>query len=571
MAVDTEQSVQNQAANGQQANGQAAAPQLSKREIALKFTEDGRPATLAAIGDDRAELNRNERIKVTEGGFGVWQRIVDIYSKQGYESIPDEDFERFKWYGLYRQRPNNGHFMMRFKVPGGALNAEQVRVCASLTRDFARGIIDITTRQDFQVHWLTIADVPTIVERLATVGMTTMGACGDVSRNVTGSPLAGIDPAEIIDPLPLVNAATALFAGNVEYADLPRKHKITVVGHRSTGMPEINEIGLYAVRRRDDGSVGYGCMVGGGLSTEPHIAQDLGVFITPEQGLDVLEAITRLYRDFGYRRNRKHARLKYLVADWGAAKVRAQTEEFLGYKLRDAEPDQEESPSYGDRLGVHPQKQPGLNWIGVPVIAGRITADQLEAIGDIAAEFGSGDVRLTIMQSFYIINVPDDKVAGAVERLQAIGLPINLSPIKTGVIACTGTEFCNLALTETKDRAKNLVNLLDQNVKWRESDFFRINVNGCPNSCGQHWIADVGLQGCTKKVNGQMVEHYDIFLGGTLGSKAVFNRRIKRLPVEEVVPAVQRLIEHFQAHRQGEESFTEFCNRHTEEELETIF
>jgi sulfite reductase beta subunit-like hemoprotein len=311
--------------------------------------------------------------------------------------------------------------------------------------------------------------------------------------------------------------------------------------------------------------------VGGGLSTEPHVAQDLNVFIRPEQVIEVLEAITKIYRDHGYRKSRKHARLKYLVAVWGAEKLRRETEALLGYELRDAESEQPTSRGYGDKLGVHPQQQPGLSWIGVPVIAGRITAEQLEAVGEIAAAYGSGHIRLTIMQSFYIVNVANAKTVEATQRLAAIGLPVNLSPIKTGAIACTGTEFCNLAVTETKQRAKSIVNLIDQNVNWRESDFFRINVNGCPNSCGQHWIADVGLQGCTKKINGELVEHFDVFLGGSLGTNAVFNRRIKRLTADEVAPAVEKLINFYQTNRQGEESFTEFCNRHSEAELEAVF
>jgi sulfite reductase beta subunit-like hemoprotein len=310
--------------------------------------------------------------------------------------------------------------------------------------------------------------------------------------------------------------------------------------------------------------------VGGGLSTEPHLGQNLGVFVRPEEALRVLETITAIYRDHGYRRNRKHARLKYLVADWGAEKFRAKLEEELGYKLRDAEPEEREWPGYEDRLGVHPQPQEGLSYVGVTVVAGRITSDQLDEVANLAEEFGSGEVRFTIMQNFYLINIPNDKVETVLARLRAVGLEVESSAVTRGVVACTGIEFCNLAVTETKERAKTIVSLLDQKVSWKESEFFRINVNGCPNSCGQHWIADVGLQGCTKKVDGQLVEHYDVFLGGTLGSKAGFNRRIKRMTADEVPNAMQRVIEHYQAKREGTETFADFCARHSDEELEAM-
>lgn len=541
-----------------------------RRIAALKLTDDGRPATLAELGDARRELSKNERIKLEKSGLDVWQDIAERYSKEGFAAITEDDMERFKWQGIYQQRPKTGHFMMRLKVPGGALTSQQMRVVGALARQYAQGIADITTRQDFQMHWLTIEIIPDVVNRLKEVGLTTVGACGDIARNICSSPLAGIDPNEFLNPLPLVNEATEFFLGNRDYADLPRKHKMLVVGNPATGQIEINGISLYGVKRADDDSVGYGVRVGGGLSTEPHLAQDLGVFVKPEEALRVLEMITAIYRDHGYRKSRKHARLKYLVADWGAAKFRAKTEEYLGYKLRDAEPTDGKIQGYQDKLGVHRQAQDGLSFIGVPVVSGRMTSDQIDAVAGLADEFGTGDVRLTVMQNLYLINIPNEKVDTVLERLRAIGLPVETSPVTRGVVACTGIEFCNLAVTETKQRAKTIVNLLDEGVKWSESEFFRINVNGCPNSCGQHWIADVGLQGCTKKIDGQLVEHFDMFLGGTLGSGAQFNRRIKRVTAEEVPATIQKAIDHYQANRQGDESFAEFCARHSEEELEAI-
>jgi sulfite reductase beta subunit-like hemoprotein len=549
-----------------------------KRIAALKYTEDGRLATLSELGNERANLTKNERIKIEKLGPKVWDDVVARYSHEGFDAIDEDDFERLKWIGWYQQRPKDGHFMMRLKIAGGWVNNAQLRVIANITRDFARGVADISTRQAIQMHWLTIENAPEIMARLEPVGLGVnhklFGACGDICRNIVSSPLAGIDPKEVLDTRELVQRANTYFSSTPEYSDLPRKFKVGIFGRPSAGQVEINCLSLYGVRR-NDGSVGYGVMAGGGLSTEPHLAQDMGVFVAPEQAFEVLEAITRIYRDHGYRKNRKHARLKYLVADWGAAKLRAHVEELLGYQLADAENAAPNYRGYQDELGVHDQSQPGLQWVGVPVIAGRLTSDQLEAIAAIAEEYGSGDIRLTVMQNFYLINIPREKTPEVLRRLEAIGLPVeNTSAVRRGVVACTGIEFCNLAVTDTKQRAGSLVSLLDENVKWSESEFFRINVNGCPNSCGQHWIADVGLQGCSKKVDGELKEHFDVFLGGALGSNqnggARFNRRVKRLAAEEVAPAIGRAVKHYQAQRVGKESFAEFCARHSDEELAEI-
>jgi sulfite reductase beta subunit-like hemoprotein len=568
------------------AAGAASAPSTSapnadertrKRMMALKHADDGRLATLAEMGDDRRDLTKNERIKLEKPGPMVWKDVVERYASGGFASIDEDDFERFKWIGLYQQRPKEGFFMLRIKLPGGWVTNERLRIMAGITRDYARGIADISTRQAFQMHWLTIDQMPDIMDRLGEVGLGVkhgyFGACGDICRNIVSSPLTGIDPEEVINPHDFVEEASTYFSTHPDYADLPRKYKIGVFGHRGAGQCEINDLSYYGVKRAD-GSIGYGVMVGGGLSTEPHIAQDLGIFITPQEALPVMESITRIFRDHGYRKNRKHARLKYLVADWGAEKFRTRMEEILGYKLTDAET-RPEARGYEDRLGVYDQVQEGLQWVGVPVVAGRLTADQMFAIADIAQELATGEIRLTVMQSFYIINVPRENMARVLDRLEAIGLPVeNTSAVLRGVVACTGIEFCNLAVTETKQRARNIVNLLEEGVKWNESEFFRINVNGCPNSCGQHWIADVGLQGCTKKVDGELKEHFDVFLGGALGDNqsgpARFNRRIKRVMAEEVAPTIQRAINHYQSNRQGTESFADYVARHSDEELAEI-
>lgn len=545
-----------------------------RRSQALKFHEDGRPATLAALGDDRTTLTRNERIKVEKLPPLVWQDIVENYSRNGFASISEDDMERFKWVGVYQQRPKDGYFMMRLKLAGGHVSNAQLRTVAKVARLYADGIADITTRQTYQIHWLTIENMPALMDELETVGLGVkgglFGACGDICRNIVSSPLTNLEAEQILDPTSFFYEANQFFSSSPEYADLPRKFKVGIFGHRRGGQCEINDLSFYGVKQ-PSGEVGYAVMVGGGLSTEPHLAQNLGVFVAPERAMEVMGAVMAVYRDHGYRKSRKHARVKYLVADWGAATYRAEVEKVLGYQLPALEAEEVAVRGYEDHYGVHRQLQPGLNYVGVPVIGGRVTSDQWDAVADLAQNYGSGDIRLTVMQSFYIPNIPDAHVEAVVAGLREIGLPIQVSPVYSGMVACTGIQYCNLAVTETKNRAKDVVNWLDGNLTFGAAEHLRINLNGCPNSCGQHWIADIGFQGCQKKVDGELKDHFDVFLGGSLGSDAAFNRRIKRVQAEDVPATIKGIVEHYQANRQGEETFAQFCARHTEEELSELF
>lgn len=544
------------------------------RAAKLKYVEDGRPATLAALGDERAELTRNERIKIEKLPPLVWKDIVENYAQNGFASISEDDMERFKWVGVYQQRPKDGYFMMRIKVDGGIAPTPQLRAMSQVARLYADGIADISTRQAIQIHWLTIENMPAVMEALAPVGLGVangyFGACGDVTRNIVTSPLVNIEPEQVIDPLPFLHEASYYFSTNPDYADLPRKYKVAIVGHRNGAQCEINDLSFYGVQR-SDGRVGFGVMVGGGLSTEPHLAQDLGVFVLEEQAMATMEAITRIFRDHGYRKSRKHARFKFLVADWGAAKVRQEVEAILGYALEAAEGAAPTVSGYEDHYGTHAQVQEGLCYIGVPVIGGRVSSDQWDAIADLADEYGSGEVRFTVMQSFYIPNIPADKTQEVTQKLQALGFNLTPSPLYSGMVACTGIQYCNLAVAETKNRAKDIALWLEDNVPFSEAEHFRVNLNGCPNSCGQHWIADIGFQGCQKKVDGVLKEHFDVFLGGALGSEARFNRRIKRITAEDVPSAVQTLVKAYQGARQGEESFAQWVERQSDEQLEVLF
>ncbi len=544
-----------------------------KRAMALKCADDGRPATLNALGDERASLTRNERIKIEKLPPLVWNDILENYSKNGFDAITEDDMERFKWVGVYQQRPKDGYFMMRLKIAGGHVSSKQLRGTAHIARTYADSIADITTRQTFQLHWLTIESMPAIMDELEKIGLGVkeglFGACGDICRNIVTSPLTNIEAEQIIDPTSFFVEANQYFSSNPEYADLPRKFKVAIVGHRGGAQCEINDLSFYGVKR-SDGTVGYEVMVGGGLSTEPHLAQNLGVFVEPEKGMEVMGAIIAVYRDYGYRKSRKHARVKYLVADWGAAKYREEVEKVLGYKLTDAEPSDVKVRGYEDHYGVHAQLQEGLSYVGVPVIGGRVTSDQWDVIADLADQYGSGEVRLTVMQSFYIPNIKNENTAAVVEKLVEIGLPVNVSSVYSGMVACTGIQYCNLAVAETKNRAKDVVMWLDDNMKFDAAEHLRVNLNGCPNSCGQHWIADIGFQGCQKKVDGVLKDHFDVFLGGSLGTDARFNRRIKRIDAESVPSTIKTLTEAYRAARSGDETFSAWVERHSDDELAAI-
>ena len=546
----------------------------SLRTAKLKLTEDGRPATLAEVGDGRAEFSRNERLKLEKAAPLVWNDIVENYAKNGFDAITEDDMERFKWVGVYQQKPKDGHFMMRLKIVGGIVPTHQLRGISNIARTYCDAIADITTRQTYQMHWFTIDQMPAVMDDLEKIGLGVkaglFGACGDICRNIVTSPLNNIETAQVIDPTDFFTEANYYFSSTPEYADLPRKFKVAIVGHRSGGQCEINDLSFYGVAR-EDGTTGYGVMIGGGLSTEPHIAQDMGVFIAPEEAMTVMEAIIRIYRDHGYRKSRKHARVKYLVADWGAAKYREEVEKVVGYQLTDAETMPTNVRGYEDHYGIHAQLQDGLSFVGVPVAGGRVSSDQWDAIADIADEFGSGEIRLTVMQSFYIPNVKNEDAQTVVEKIEALGLPVNVSPIRSGMVACTGIQYCNLAVTETKNRAIATVKWLDENTKFDAAEHLRVNFNGCPNSCGQHWIADIGLQGSQKKVDGVLKEHFDVFLGGKLGTDARFNRRIKRIDADDVPVAIKKLTEIYQAQRSEGEAFAEWVEKQTDEELELLF
>ena len=511
-----------------------------------------------------------EAIKQAKDGLDVWDDLLR-YARDGYASIEPDDFVRMRWYGIYQQRPNEGHFMLRVKIPSGDLSAQQMRVVAEVIRDHANGIADITTRQNFQFHWLTIEDVPVAIEKLSAVGLTTTGACGDITRNVCGCPVAGIDPGELYDTRQIIRDVTAYFLGNKAFSDLPRKYKISISGCPiHCNQPEINDLGIQAVRRFRGGKpeVGFHVRVGGGLSTQPHFAQKLDVFVAPDQVVDVCRAVTEIFRDDGYRKRRNHARLKFLVADWGAEKFRDELIRRLGWR---PEPAIAFADPVGtvqqDHLGIHRQKQEGKHWVGVSVITGRITTQQAFAAAEIAERYCEGNLRTTNQQNFLFPNIDAAELAGACAAIRDAGFDWDKSEFHRGAVSCTGSEFCNLAITETKALLREIVGHLEERLVWNEP--IRIHLNGCPNSCGQHHIGDIGLQGCLARLtDGTQVEAYDVCLGGRLGADAKFVRPISRkVPADKVKYALENLLRAFKSSRSQEENFGQWVDRHTEDQM----
>ncbi|MGV3618826.1 MAG: nitrite/sulfite reductase [Fimbriimonas sp.] len=519
-------------------------------------------------------MNENERIKKEKDGLDVWADLVR-YAETGFESIHPDDFLRMRWYGLYQQKPNVGHFMLRIKVPSGDLTSEQLRTVADVARLYARGITDITTRQNFQFHWLTIHDVPDILQRFERVGISASGACGDIPRNVTGCPVAGIDPNEVFDARGDAEIIHRMYLDNKNYSDLPRKFKTTVAGccvHCS--QPEINDIGATAVRRtlaNGDIEEGYHIRVGGGLSARPFFAKRLDMFVPRERLTSVFEAVTAIFRDHGNRENRKAARLKFLVAEWGVERFEQEVRARLDWTPDPATDWPEPRKNFRDHLGINPQKQPGLFWIGAAVLSGRLTADQVYECARIADEFGRGSVRTSNQQNILFPDVPEARVEEAVRALESNGLVVKASPLRRVAVACTGNEFCNLALTETKRLIVDIVEHVEREVDIDEP--IRINLNGCPNSCGQHHIGDIGLQGClVKQGPGKPpVDGYDISLGGRLGADSKFVRPIRRkVPATEVKYAVANLLNGYLQRRDEEDDFSDFVDRSSDDELAAL-
>ena len=540
------------------------------------------PTATPAVKETKAQ--KAERLKLEKNPWEAWEDVRQ-FAREGRGAVLPEWAEfYFKWWGVYTQGDGVGvtggkdgqgkaseFFMMRIGLPNGLLTSHQLRVIGGLTQKYARNLADITTRQNIQLHWLTIEALPEIVDALTSIGLSPKGACGDVVRNVTGCPLAGLDSHELVDASPLALEIARKLTANPEFYNLPRKFKVTVSGCPVwCSYPEINDVALTAIRRGDE--VGYTLRVGGGLSTEPHIAVRIPVFIPQTKAVDVVEAVLRIFKEqTELRENRTRARLKYLFMrhGWTAESMLAAIEEKLGTKLEPSPVSDDATPDdvYRDHIGVTPQRQSGLSAIGASVLRGRLSGDQLIQLADLAEELGDGHLRATIMQNILVANIPNARTREVVERLNQIGLQVEVSPFWRGAIACTGTEFCKLAIAETKAFSKWLVSEMEERLPGFDQQI-RLHVTGCTNPCGQSWIADIGLEGKKIKKDGAMVDAFYFCVGGAIGKYAGIARQIGfRAAAEECPAAIERLLRAYLAARTPGEDLRAYFARTGDETL----
>ncbi len=535
-----------------------------------------------AAAPKETKAQRAERLKLAKNPWEAWDE-VRAFAQNGRETVlPEWTGLYFKWWGVYTQGDGKGvtggangegkatdYFMMRIGLPNGLLTAEQTRVIGQLTVKYANNLADITTRQNIQLHWLTIAGLVDVVDSLTAVGLSPKGACGDVVRNVTGCPLAGLDKDELIDASPLAVEIAHHLTANPEFYNLPRKFKITVTGCPVwCTYPEINDVALTAIKRTVNGAeeIGYTLRVGGGLSSEPHIATRIPAFIPQSKALEVVTAVVRIFKEqTDLRENRTRARIKYLFMrhGWTAESMLAAIEEKIGYKLDPSPVEMEEIPAdiYRDHIGIHPQRQPGLSSVGASVINGRLSGEQLLKLADLADKYGNGQLRATIGQNILIVNVPDRETAALVVELNTLGLNVDVSPFWRGAVACTGTEFCKLAIAETKAFNKWLVAELEDRLPSFDQQI-RLHVTGCTNSCGQSWIADIGLEGKKIKKDGQLVDAFYFCVGGSVGKYATIARQIGyRAAAEDCPAAIERLLRGYLELRQPGEDLRSYFSR----------
>ncbi|MVO86303.1 nitrite/sulfite reductase [Streptomyces sp. p1417] len=531
-------------------------------------------------------LNGNEQFKKDDDGLNVRTRIETIYSKRGFHSIDPNDLRgRMRWWGLYTQRKpgidggktailepeelDDEYFMLRVRIDGGRLTTAQLRVIGEISQEFARGTADITDRQNIQYHWIRIEDMPEIWRRLEGVGLSTTEACGDTPRVILGSPVAGIAEDEIIDGTPAVEEINRRFIGNPAFSNLPRKFKTAISGSPLLDVAhEINDVAFVGVVHPDLGP-GFDLWVGGGLSTNPKIGQRLGAWVPLEDVPDVFEGVISIFRDYGYRRLRNRARLKFLLADWGTAKFRqVLQDEYLLRKLADGPAPEQPVQRWRDHIGVHRQRD-GRFYVGFAPRVGRVDGTVLTKIADLAAAHGSGRLSTTVEQKMIVLDVAEDQVDSLVEGLEALDLTARPSSFRRGTMACTGIEFCKLAIVETKARGASLIDELERRIP----DFdepITININGCPNACARIQVADIGLKGqLVLDADGNQVEGYQVHLGGALGLQAGFGRKVRGLKVTaaELPDYVERVLKRFQAERADGERFATWAGRASEEAL----
>lgn len=560
---------------------------IRTREAAARKNTASKDGQWAA--GDRTPLNPNEEFKSTADPLQVRERIETMYSKWGFWSIPPSDLRgRFRWWGLYTQRRpgidggktailephqlDDEYFMLRIRSDGGQLTVAQAREIAAISQEFGRDTADVSDRQNIQLHWIRIEDAPEIFRRVEAVGLFTTEACGDTPRVILGSAVAGVAKDELIDPTPQIRAIIDRGIGSPEFSNLPRKFKSAI-----TGMPvpdiahEVQDIALCAVEHPELG-VGYDLWVGGGLSINPHLGVRLGAFVEPDKVAEVWAGVVGIFRDHGYRRLRTRARLKFLVKAWGGEKFRQVLEDdYLGWKLPDGPAPRVAKPGdRGDHVGIHEQRD-GKFYVGVAPVAGRISGTTLAAIADVAEAAGSDRIRLTPLQKILVLDVPEAKVNDVVNGLRALELESSPGEFHRNVIACTGIEYCKLAIVETKATAREVVKTLDDIFPTLDSPI-TVHVNGCPNSCARVQVADIGFKGqlVLDEESGEQVPGFQVHLGGRLGrgEDNDFGRKIRGHKVTQLgMPEyVERVTHNYLADRENpDETFSDWAFRADEE------
>jgi sulfite reductase (ferredoxin) len=586
MAVTTIPARSGASGDAASASGSATGPATAPAQGRAKPARRARGEGQWAVGH-REPLNPNERTKKDDDPLNVRARIENIYAHRGFASIDPQDLRgRFRWFGLYTQRKpgidggrtavlephelDDEYFMLRIRVDTGQLSLEQLHAIADISQRYARDSADITDRQNIQLHWIRIEDVPAIWQQLEAVGLTTTEACGDCPRVVLGSPVAGIAEAEVIDATPAIREIVQRYVGSKEFSNLPRKFK-TSVGWLPDLPYEVNDISFIGVRHPEHGP-GFDLWVGGGLSTNPMLAKRLGVWVPLDEVADVWAGVVGVFRDYGYRRLRHRARLKFLVADWGVERFRQVLEtEYLGRELIDG-PAPVLPDKAIDHVGVHRQRD-GRFYVGAAPVAGRVSGTQLTALAGVVEAAGSGRVSLTPLQKLLVLDVDEANVPGLVASLRQIGLEADPSPWRRNTMACTGIEFCKLAIVETKALAISLVATLEERLRGVDADI-TINVNGCPNACARTQIADIGLKGqLVVDADGRQVEGFQVHLGGGLGlaqgQSAGFGRKLRGLKTtaDELPEYVERLTRRYLDGRKDGEPFAQWVARADEEDL----
>jgi sulfite reductase (ferredoxin) len=542
-----------------------------------------------AAAPKESKAQRVERLKREKL---AWDHLDEIreFARTGRATVPPEWLGTyFRSWGIYTQGDGAGvlggangegksteFFMVRIRIPNGILTSGQVRTLAELSENHARGLADITVRQNLQLHWVAIESIPEILESLQRAGLTTTGACGDVVRTVTGCPVAGLAHDEHFDASPWALAVDRALGGNREFYNLPRKFKMTVTGCRTwCSYPEINDVAFTATRRVRGSNVehGFSVRIGGGLSTEPHLALKLSAFVRQHQVVDIARGIAEIFRSRDVLRiSRDNARLKYLFLkfDWTAEKFLAELQRVIGYNLDPAEHEEIPCDTHRDHTGIHRQKQAGLVFIGASVLRGRITPAQLRRSAELTDQFGDGSLRFTAQQNVLLANIREEHAETVARELTVAGLPVEVPAFARGTVACTGSEFCKLALTETKGFARWLSSALDDRMPGFDQQI-KLHITGCPNSCGQHWIADIGIEGKKIKQDGKLVDAYYFCVGGGLGQIASIARPVGyRCAATDVPDAIERLLTNFQDNRFEHERLRAFLARKTNDQIREI-